>query len=239
MAEEIEIVDLEAYSKEGRPVPKDKKYRIKIDREVYVVEKECMTGRELLTLAGKKPPEKYQLNMKLKGGKVEPISLDEKVCFTKSGVEKFMTLPLDQTEGQVTRKQFDLLDEDVEFLESLGLPWETLSESTGRWILIHAYPVCEGYNAEKLTVAVKIEPGYPRTQLDMAYFFPALSRSDGQAIGATSVQQIESKSYQRWSRHRTRQNPWREGIDNLSTHMSLVSYWFKQEFEKKPNAVPA
>lgn len=238
MAQEIEIIDLEAYSKEGKPVPKDKKYRIKIDREVYVVEKECMTGRELLTLAGKNPPEKYQLNMKLKGGKVEPISLDEKVCFTKPGVEKFMTLPLDQTEGQ-TRRQFDLLDEDVEFLESLGLPWETLSESTGRWVLIHNYPVCEGYNVESLTVAVKVEPGYPRTQLDMAYFFPALTRIDGQVIGATSVQQIESKSYQRWSRHRTGQNPWREGIDNLSTHMSLVSYWFKQEFEKKPNAVPA
>jgi hypothetical protein len=239
MAQEIEIIDLEVYSKEGRPVPKDKKYRIKIDREVYVVEKECMTGRELLALGGKKPPEKYQLNMKLKGGKVDPISLDEKVCFTKPGVEKFMTLPLDQTEGQGTRKQFDLLDEDVEFLESLGLPWETLSEPTGRWILIYDYPVCEGYNVKKLTVAIKVEPGYPRTQLDMAYFFPALSRSDGQVIGATSAQQIGSKSYQRWSRHRTGENPWREGIDNLSTHMSLVSYWFRQEFEKKPNAVPA
>jgi hypothetical protein len=239
MAEEIEIIDLEAYSTDGKSVPKDKKYRIKIDREVYVVEKECMTGRDLLLLAGKTPPEKYQLNMKLKGGKVDPINLDENVCFTKPGVEKFMTLPLDQTEGQGQRKQFDLLEEDSEFLDSLGLPWETLSESTGMWILIHGYPVCKGYNTEKLTVAIKVEPGYPRTQLDMAYFFPALSRNDGQPIGATSAQQIDNKSYQRWSRHRTGQNPWREGIDNLSTHMSLVSYWFKQEFEKKPNAVPA
>lgn len=239
MAEEIEIIDVEAYSKEGKPVPKDKRYRIKIDREVYVVEKECMTGRELLTLAGKIPPEKYQLNMKLKGGKVEPISLDEKVCFTKPGVEKFMTLPLDQTEGQGTRKQFDLLDEDVEFLESLGLPWETLSESTGMWILIYDYPVCAGYTVQKVTVAVKVEPGYPRTQLDMAYFFPALSRKDNQPIGATSTQPIDSKVFQRWSRHRTGQNPWREGVDNLGTHMSLVTHWFKQEFEKRPNAVPA
>lgn len=239
MEQEIEIIDLEAYSKESKPVPKDKKYRIKIDREVYVVERECMTGRELLALAGKNPPEKFQLNMKLKGGKVVPISLNEKVCFTKPGVEKFMTLPLDQTEGQVDRKQFTLLEEDVEFLESLGLPWETLSESTGMWILIYDYPLCAGYNDQKVTVAVKIEPSYPRTQLDMAYFFPALSRKDGQPIGATSVQQIDEKSFQRWSRHRTGQNPWREGIDNLGTHMSLVSYWFIQEFEKRSNAVPA
>ncbi len=236
---ESEIIDVEKFSKDGNTPPKGKKYRIKIDREVFVVENECMTGRELLTLAGKNPPERYQLNMKLRGGKVEPISLDETVCFTKPGIEKFMTLPLDQTEGQSHRKQFDLLEEDVEFLQSLGLPWETLSESTGMWILIYDYPVCSGYLVQKVTVAIKVEPGYPRTQLDMAYFFPALSRKDSQPIGATSTQQIDSKAFQRWSRHRTAQNPWREGIDNLGTHLSLVSNWFKQEFEKRANAVPA
>lgn len=239
MAPEIEIIDVETYLKEGKPVPAGKKYRIKIDRQEYVVEKECMTGRELLELAGKNPPDRYQLNMKLKGGKVEVIGLNETVCFTKPGLEKFMTLPLDQTEGQSPRRQFDLLEEDVEFLESLGLLWETLSESTGMWAIIYDYPVCLGYNLQRVIVAIKIEPGYPRTQLDMAYFFPGLSRSDGQPIGATSAQPIDGKSFQRWSRHRTGQNPWREGVDNLGTHMSLVSYWFKQEFEKRPNAVPA
>lgn len=236
---ESEIIDVEKFSKDGNTPPKGKNYRIKIDREVFVVEKECMTGRELLILAGKNPPERYQLNMKLRGGKVEPIGLDETICFTKPGLEKFMTLPLDQTEGQGQRKQFDLLEEDVEFLQNLGLPWETLSESTGMWILIYDYPVCAGYTVQKVVVAVKVDPGYPRTQLDMAYFFPTLSRKDNQPIGATSTQQIDNKAFQRWSRHRTGQNPWREGIDNLGTHMSLVSHWFKQEFEKRPNAVSA
>lgn len=238
MAQEIEIVDVEQFSKDGKTPPKAKKYRIKIDRQVYVVEKECLTGREILTLAGKNPPERFQLNLKLKGGKVEVVGLDETICFTKPGLEKFMTLPLDQTEGQ-GRKQFALLDEDAEFLESLGLPWETLTDPSGMWILIYNYPVCKGYNTETVTVAIKIDPGYPRTQLDMAYFYPPLSRKDGQGIGAVSPQPIDGKMFQRWSRHRTGQNPWREGIDNLGTHMSLVSFWFKQEFEKRPNAVPA
>jgi hypothetical protein len=238
MSKEKEIIDVEQFSKEGKNPPKDAKYRIKIDRDVYEVDKECMTGRELLVLAGKNPPEKFQLNMKLKGGKVEPVGLNETVCFTKPGLEKFMTLPLDQTEGE-SRKQFQLPEEDVEFLESLGLSWETLTVPTGLWILIYNYPVCKGYNVETVTVAIKIEPGYPRTQLDMAYFFPSLVRKDGKPIGAISAQQIDGRFFQRWSRHRTGHNPWREGIDNLSTHMGLVSYWFKQEFEKKPNAVPA
>lgn len=237
MSQEVEIIDVEAYSKEGKPVPKGKRYRIKIDREVFVVDQECMTGRELLTLAGKIPPEKYQINLKLKGGKVEPIGLNEKVCFTKPGIEKFTTLPLDQTEGE--RRHFKLLDEDLEFLQSLGLLWETLSEPTGNWIIIYGYPVCSGYTSATVTIALKVEPGYPRTQLDMAYFFPALVRKDGQPIGATSNQPIDGKSFQRWSRHRTPQNPWREGIDNLASHMGLVGYWFRQEFEKRANAVPA
>ena len=95
----IEVIDIEEYSKQGKPVPKEKHYQIRIDREKYIVEEECKTGRELLKLANKIPVEKYQLNQKLKGGQVKPIGYDETVCFTDLGIERFMTLPLDQTEG--------------------------------------------------------------------------------------------------------------------------------------------
>ncbi len=94
-----EIIDLEEHAKAGKLVPKNKRYQIRIDREKYVVEVECMTGRELLHLAGKIPVEKYRLNQKLIGGKVKPVQYDEQVCFTTPGIERFMTLPLDQTEG--------------------------------------------------------------------------------------------------------------------------------------------
>ena len=236
---EIEIIDVEEFSKAGKTPPKEKRYRIKIDREVFVVDKECMTGRELLSLAGKNPPEKYQLNQRLTGGKVVNVGLDEKVCFTKPGLEKFMTLPLDQTEGENGRRQFEMPQEDVEYLKSLGLRWETLSESSGMWLVLYEFPVMDGYNTSNTTVAIKIEPGYPRAQLDMAYFYPHLARRDGQPIGALTVQSIDGLIFQRWSRHRTPQNPWREGIDNVATHIGLVSFWFKQEFQKRPNAIPA
>lgn len=235
----IEIIDVEEFSKAGKTPPPGKKYRIKIDRNFYEVEKECVTGRDLLILVGKTPPEKYQINQKLRGGKVAKIGLDETVCFTTPGIEKFMTLPLDQTEGERNRKQFGLPEEDVEYLESLGLPWEALSDGAGKWVLIYDFQVPAGYNVEKTIVAIKIDPGYPRTQLDMAYFLPHLSRRDGKPIGALSAQIIDGKNFQRWSRHRTGQNPWREGVDNLATHMSLVSVWFSQEFEKRSNAIPA
>ena len=94
-----EIIDIELFAKEGKEVPKGRVYMIMVDRQKYKVHEECMTGREILILAGKTPPERFQLNVRYKGGKVVKVGLDEKICFTTPGIEKFMTIPLDQTEG--------------------------------------------------------------------------------------------------------------------------------------------
>lgn len=95
----IEVyIDIEEFAKAGKPHPPGhNKYLIKIDKALYKVEEECLTGREILKLA-EKNPEKFQLNMKVKGG-VKPIAPDVKVCFSEPGIERFMTIPLDQTEG--------------------------------------------------------------------------------------------------------------------------------------------
>lgn len=99
VSEDQEVIDLEACAKEGRQPPAGVRYRIRIDREHFVVNVPCMTGRELLQLAGKCPPEQWMISQKLRGGQVVEIGLDEKADFTTPGVERFMTLPLDQTEG--------------------------------------------------------------------------------------------------------------------------------------------
>ncbi len=137
------------------------------------------------------------------------------------------------------RRQFQLPEEDVIYLNSLGLSWETITDQGMQWVIINDYPVCPGYTINTVSVAIKVETGYPRTPLDMAYFFPNLQRADGKSINALSFQPIDGKQFQRWSRHRTGENPWREGIDDLSTHMSLVSFWFEQEFKKQPNGITA
>lgn len=137
------------------------------------------------------------------------------------------------------RKDFQLPQDDVIFLDRLGLPWETLNDQGMQWVIVHDYPVATGYNLKKVSVGIKIETGYPRTKLDMAYFYLALHRLDGKSIKATSVQAIDGKQFQRWSRHRTEANPWREGVDDLSTHLALVSFWFEQEFIKQANGIAA
>jgi len=96
---ESEIVDVESYAREGKEVPPGHQYMILIDRQKFTVNQECMTGREILTLAGKSPVERFQLNVRIHGGKVEKVGYDQVICFTRPGIEKFMTIPLDQTEG--------------------------------------------------------------------------------------------------------------------------------------------
>lgn len=134
------------------------------------------------------------------------------------------------------RRQFDLPTDDRQFLDEYGLPWETIVDSS-QWVLIHEFPTHAGYNHLQVTAAVRMETGYPNTELNMVYFFPALVRKDGRPIRATEVmQQLDGKPFQRWSRHRTGQNPWKIGRDNLGSHIILVEDWLAREFEKCPVA---
>lgn len=93
-----ELEDLEVCAKEGRAARCVRRYRIRIDRELYVVQVTYMTGQQLLELAGKCDISRWKIFQKLQGQMVE-IGLRETVSFTTPGVEKFKTLPLDQTEG--------------------------------------------------------------------------------------------------------------------------------------------
>jgi hypothetical protein len=82
-------------------------------------------------------------------------------------------------------------------------------------------------------VALSISSAYPDAQIDMAFFSPSLQRKDGKPINATShIQLIGGKNWQRWSRHRTAENKWRPGIDNISTHLTQVKHWLEREIPK-------
>ncbi|MBS0248416.1 MAG: hypothetical protein JSR61_17510 [Proteobacteria bacterium] len=130
------------------------------------------------------------------------------------------------------RRAFELLPGDRQFLEHYGLPWEAVVDGS-QWVLIHDFPTHAGYNHATVTAAIRLETGYPNTQLDMVYFHPPLARKDGKVIGATQAMQgLDGKSFQRWSRHRTAANPWIPGQDDLGTHVALIEEWLSREFGK-------
>jgi hypothetical protein len=234
MTEKIEeIIDVEQYAKEGKIIPHSPRYRIRIDKIQYVVDQPSMTGYDLLNLAGKTPPDRFALYKKLHGGRAQKIELDEVTDFRAPGVERFMTLPLDQTEGGIPakihptpRSHFELPVEDIEFLESMGLVWETVSEGSTHCVVIYGYyNIPDGYNQKTADLHVRIDRTYLDTQIDMVYFSPPLSRKDGKSIKAISDHSFDGRVWQRWSRHRTTLNPWRIGIDNIETHITLIGEW--------------
>lgn len=97
--EMVEEVDVETFGKQGKPPPPARKYVIRIDKQKHLVDHPIVTGRQLLTLAGKNPPERFEIFQKLHGGQVRKIELDEQVNLAAPGIECFKTIPLEVTEG--------------------------------------------------------------------------------------------------------------------------------------------
>ncbi|MBT3305620.1 MAG: hypothetical protein HN377_03970 [Alphaproteobacteria bacterium] len=99
--DKVEEIELEVWSTENvdQPVPEANWYIIRVDKEKFTVEFSCLTGREILILAGKEPPEEFELLEILQGNEPKPVKQDQKVDFRRPGVERFVTLPLDQTDG--------------------------------------------------------------------------------------------------------------------------------------------
>ena len=92
-SDNIEVIDLQEYTKTDRKVPVGKQYQTLVDQVLVVFNKEKVTGREVLIKAGKKPPECFSLYIKRKGCEPDRISLDELVDLTSPGVEIFFTKP--------------------------------------------------------------------------------------------------------------------------------------------------
>lgn len=130
------------------------------------------------------------------------------------------------------RREFTLPEWDVAHLDARGLPWETVREGRLGRLIIHDYALPAGYKPDAVSLNLRIEPAYPETPIDMVFFFPAVTRVDDKPIGALAQHTFDGKNWQRWSRHRTAQNPWRPGVDDVSTHLQLVDHWLRRELEK-------
>lgn len=230
--EELELLDVEEYAKAGKDKPKARRYRIRIDRAHYETTNPTPTGREILALAGK-TPEGYLLSQKVTGGPPVPIGPDQEVDLRAKGVERFMTVPREATEGREFRRQFKISAEDIEYLDGRGEPWEAIVDGGSQWILLHRFPIPAGFNVTIATAAICIVGGYPDAALDMVYFEPHLARADGKPINALSAQMIDGRSFQRWSRHRSPSSQWRVGEDNLATHCAYAIGWLGDELKKR------
>lgn len=130
------------------------------------------------------------------------------------------------------RMDFRLPEADQSYMDETYPGWEAVinpQRGNERWVLIHDYTLPPGYQVEAATIALLIPAGYPRDQIDMAYFFPPLSLADrATQPKALTMRVIDGKNFQQWSRHRT-QIKWRPFKDNVNSHLAYVDSWLKKE----------
>ena len=124
-------------------------FKIQIDKQMLETTDPTPTARDLLILAGKVPVERFALYLKSKG-QPRRLELDERVDLREPGVERFVTLPLDQTEGLgAGRRQFSMPAEDREWLDQLGLMYELVAEGGCPRVVIYGWQLPPGYAVAK------------------------------------------------------------------------------------------
>lgn len=225
------LVDVEEYGKHCKPIPPAREYKIRIDKNYHIIKRPRITAREVTELEKKVPTERFDVfaffSNRPKPEKVGPgeTFLVAQLCFVR-----FVIQPKEQRDGRGTRREFALPEEDIAYLNSLGLPWETIRQGA-LWLIIYDYSLPAGYQTAGAELALMIPPNYPAAEIDMVYFHPGLRKLAGGEIRAVSPQTIDGRLFQRWSRHRT-PGEWRPGVDDISTHLVLVDKWLTSELSR-------
>lgn len=121
------------------------------------------------------------------------------------------------------------LPKDQDELDCDGWKWETVRDGGNQWLIIHDFPLPEGYVQSTAQMAILIPPSYPDVELEMFYVSPPLQRRAGGTINATQgVQSIRGSQFQRWSRHRV-PSAWQTGVDNIATHLGFINRCLRNE----------
>lgn len=90
---QVEVVDIEQFTKEGKNPPHGKHYNVKVNGKHYVFDKQVVSGQDILQVAGFCPVECYWVYQKLKGCDFEKIDLTEQVDLAQPGIEEFTVKP--------------------------------------------------------------------------------------------------------------------------------------------------
>lgn len=193
---------------------------------------------EAMVRAGFDPNKAWHIYLIVQGKPKQEISADFIIDLRQPGIEKvrLMQRNVDNGDGQQTApiRMFQLLAQDHQYLNALGLRWETVIEREAggerRWLLIHDYALLDGYLPRIAQLALDIPKDYPAAQIDMFYFSPFVALSTEREIPSTQVRAtIKGVTFQGWSRHRNTTSIWDSNSDSVRTHMALVESCLAKE----------
>jgi hypothetical protein len=198
---------------------------------------------EAMVRAGYDPNKSWHIYLIVHGQPKQEITGEFVVDLRQPGIEKIRLMLSDVNNGECNllapARAFQLLPKDHQYLDALGLNWETVIEhdaiagATRRWLLIHDYLLPSGFSQTKVLLALEIVLEYPAAQIDMFYFLPFVSLPNGQEVPSTQVRAtIKGATFQGWSRHRSGSSAWDPNSDSVQTQLALVESCLVKELGK-------
>lgn len=212
---------------------KSETWKLNVQGVHVISESPTIVVRAALIQAGFNPEQGWIIVLKTESAKKQ-VGLDDVIDLRAPGIEKLRLTPREINNGEAggPRRQFRLLEADEKGLVDRDFRWETVVEGGRRWLILHDVELPRGYAVGATTIAIDVPNAYPAAELDMFYCYPWLERTDGQTIPQTqSRETLSGQSFQRWSRHRGAIAPWRVGLDNVLTHLTLVEAAILREVE--------
>jgi Multiubiquitin len=97
--EVLELIEIEVYASTRKRKPRAHRYAFLVGKQRIEVEHPIITGRRILELAHKVPPEKYILRQIEHGGVLKVIGLDEHVDLRAPCIERFRAMPRTAQDG--------------------------------------------------------------------------------------------------------------------------------------------
>lgn len=89
----LEFVEIELFASTGKRKPRAHVYVFRVGKQRIEVKNPIITGRQILELAHKLPPEKYTLRQIFHGAEPKVIGLNDTVDLRAPGVERFRAMP--------------------------------------------------------------------------------------------------------------------------------------------------
>ena len=131
--------------------------------------------------------------------------------------------------------RFRLPDRDVEFLNSLGVKWETGMDGGMGYVIMYdvgidttKFKVAGG--GDKINILFMLPSGYPNTQIDMSSFYPDIKRADRKEIpNLWRFYNVNGFKWQTWSRHRSGGDFWNPETDGVASHLAYTDLFLQRE----------
>lgn len=199
-------------------------WKLDVHGVVIEVDHPTILVRDALIKADIDPNAGWTIRLKIRGEPKRKVTLDDVIDLTHPGIERLKLIEDKINNGEAAapiQRQFRLLDKDEQYLDSCGLLWETVDDRR-RWLLVHHYPLPDGYTEKSCCLAIEVPQNYPAAEIDMFYCLPHLVLVRGTSIPQTEYRQvIQGREFQRWSRHRD-PGQWSPVRDSVLSHLGLV-----------------